>query len=115
MGLLDEALSQLLIGRRRPPTSFDEGVEAFGDLPRRQNPQIARALTDLQGPLPPRGRPRRRAEDGARRRVDGCRTTAAERRRPSAASLAQLRDLARRRLAEAAARRGRPRGARVRL
>ena len=115
MGLLDEALSQLLIGRRRPPTSFDEVVEAFGDLPRRQNPQIARALTGLAGPLPPRGTPQRRAYDSALRRVDRWRTTAAERRRPSAASLAQLRDLARRRLAEAAAGRVLQRGARMRL
>ena len=102
MGLLDEAPSQLLIGRPRPPTSFDEVVAAFGDRPRRQNPQIARALTGLVGPLPLRGTPERWAYHSALRRVNRWRTTAAERRRPSAESLAQLWNLARRRLAQAA-------------
>ncbi len=115
MGLLDEALSRLLIGRDRPPTSFNDVVEAFGDAPRRQNPNIARALSGVDGPLPRKGSPQRRVYDSALRRVNRWRTTAAERRRPSPASLAELRALARRRLAGEAAQRIAQRGAWMRL
>lgn len=115
MGLLDEALTQLLIGRRRPPTTFEEITAAFGDQPRQQNPEIARSLTGTQGRLPAKGTDRRRAYDTAMRRINRWRTTAAQRRTPSPGALAQLRQLARQRLAEPAARRVTQRGAWMRL
>ena len=116
MALLDEALSQLLIGRRRPPTTFNEVTDSFGDAPRRQNPAIARALSDTAaGPLPDKGSTGRRLYDNALRRVNRWRTTAAERRRPSPGDVAQLRHLARRHLGGETAGRVSSRGAWMRL
>jgi hypothetical protein len=65
MGLLDEALSRLLIGRDRPPSSFNDVVEVFGDMPRRQNPGIARVLSGVDGPLPAKGTAQRIGQRGA--------------------------------------------------
>ncbi len=86
MGLLDESLSRLLIGRNRPPSSFSDVVEAFGDVPRCQNPQIARELSRCRrvDALQRHGWP---GYHTALRRVNRWRTTAAERRRPSPAPL----------------------------
>jgi hypothetical protein len=91
-------------------------TDSFGDAPRRQNPGMARALTDTGGgPLPAKGSTARRLYDNALRRVNRWRTTAAQRRRPSPGDLAQLRDLARRHLGGDTAGRVTSRGAWMRL
>jgi hypothetical protein len=113
---IEEALSLLLIGRPRPPSTFNEVVEAFGDTSRTQNPAIARALTELsEGRLPRRGTEQRRAYDSAMRRVHRYRTTGVERRRPGPAVLAELRRLARRHLGAETADRVKRNGAWMRL
>jgi hypothetical protein len=93
MGLLDEALSQLLIGRRRPPTTFNDIIAAFGG----ENSLIARGLNGLpSGRLPGAGTTERQNYDNTMRSLQRYRSGE---RRPGR-KLAELRDLARHYLAD---------------
>ncbi len=112
MALPDEALSQLLIGQRRPPSSFNDIVAAYDG----QNATMARAITATPpGRLPAKGTAERLAYDGTMRNLQRYRSTGAERRRPGRKALTELRDLARRRLADEAAQRTLRHGAWMRL
>lgn len=104
MAITDRALTRLLTGGRRQPESLEDVAGAFGDTPREQNSQLARAVAGLPatGRLPARGTADRRRYDAALRNVQRWRAPEGrQRRRPGRGVLPRLRRMARERLAGA--------------
>jgi hypothetical protein len=95
-------LTRALTGRARTPESLEDIASVYGDIPRHQNPALARELTGLPptGRLPARGTAERRAYEATLRSVQRYRAgEGRQRRRPGRDTLRRLRAAARLRLA----------------
>ena len=106
------ALTAALTAGKPEPVTIEDVLGSYGN-----GSTFARELSGLPstGPLPRKGTPERRRYDTAMRRVQRYRSTGAERRRPSAETLATLRRRALANLARDNLARARARGCDVRL